>query len=552
MVADLTTRRWCRNASDELAIANGCWFDEAAGDRVIRFFTKFLRLYEGEAAGLPFVPQDWQADFLMRAFGWQRHSETFRRDVRRFRKVRLWTPKKNGKSPLAAGVTAYLLIADKEPGQKVYGAARDKGQAKIVWRHVAAMIRRSQALNDVCRIRESDGEIDCLVNDGLYKLLSGENIEGQEGLNGSVVIDELHVIDERLAETLENADSSRAQAMELAISTAGNDLESYGYREKQYGESVERGDQPDDSYLHVCYEAPQDATDDDLRTKPAIWTRANPSWGFTIDETEFRNKLIRASRQPSSWARFKRYRLNIWVPESNEPLVPMHIWHGHCREQFSETDLHGRDCYLGLDLARSLDMAAAVFVFGDDGDNQDKRVARLWPLFWYPENLAKEENHKAPFMNWAESGALRLSPEDTIEQDLIFDEIERLSKLVNIRGCIYDKTYAGEFVNRLQGTLGIYCQEFRQTSWMFASPTAEFQRMALTGRIRHNGHPIMSWEVGHAAMVADRSGNKRVVKPKDRIKKVDGVIAAIMGLAGFIDGAAGVRSYYEDNEIESA
>jgi DNA phosphorothioation-dependent restriction protein DptG len=45
-MVDSVTARWVRNASDELAIARGCRFDERRGQHVIDFFERFLKLYK--------------------------------------------------------------------------------------------------------------------------------------------------------------------------------------------------------------------------------------------------------------------------------------------------------------------------------------------------------------------------------------------------------------------------------------------------------------------------------------------------------------------------
>lgn len=192
MVNDLT-RRWIRNASDERAAFNGCRFDEARAAHVVKFFEKFLRLYEGEFAGQRFVPQDWQADLLSRCFGWVARSEHWKREVRRFRKASIFVPKKNGKSPLGAGVGLYLLIGEGEQGQKVFSAAKDGQQAKIMHQHAIKMVDLSPALSQHCRINRSTGRIAYLPTSSWYSILAGDNINSQEGLNGSVVIDEIHV-----------------------------------------------------------------------------------------------------------------------------------------------------------------------------------------------------------------------------------------------------------------------------------------------------------------------------------------------------------------------
>lgn len=180
---DKVTRDWIRNAADERAVENGCRFDAERAAHVCEFFPKYLRLYEGEKAGQPFELVAWQKDVLSRIFGWVVYSEFHKREIRRFRKAGVWVPKKNGKSPLAAGVGLYLLTSDGEQGQKVFSAARDGKQAGIVHTHARKMVESSSQLSGVCKINMSTGQIAHLPSSSVYNILSGDNVLGQEGLN---------------------------------------------------------------------------------------------------------------------------------------------------------------------------------------------------------------------------------------------------------------------------------------------------------------------------------------------------------------------------------
>src|SRR5579872_936855 len=99
-------RQWIRNPSDELAIAEGCWFDAEAGRFVCDFIEAFCRQSVGKWAGDPLELLDWQADFIMRLFGWKRPN-----GMRRFVRAYLEVAKKNGKSTLLAALTIVLTIA---------------------------------------------------------------------------------------------------------------------------------------------------------------------------------------------------------------------------------------------------------------------------------------------------------------------------------------------------------------------------------------------------------------------------------------------------------
>jgi len=77
---------------DEIAIQRGCYFDEAAAKRVLRFFEKYLKHSKGRWAGKPFKLLDWQRyDILAPLLGWKRPDGT-----RRFRIAYIEIPKKMG------------------------------------------------------------------------------------------------------------------------------------------------------------------------------------------------------------------------------------------------------------------------------------------------------------------------------------------------------------------------------------------------------------------------------------------------------------------------
>ena len=121
----------------------GIYFDLAAAARVYRFFEQVLRLSDGQFEGLPFHLAGSQAFIIGSIFGWMREDGT-----RRFRRAYLEMGKGNGKSPLAAGIGLYGLIADREPGAQIYAAAAKMDQARILFNDAVSMVRQSQKLED--------------------------------------------------------------------------------------------------------------------------------------------------------------------------------------------------------------------------------------------------------------------------------------------------------------------------------------------------------------------------------------------------------------------
>ena len=542
---DKTTKKWIRNAADERAARNGYFIDEARGDHFVEFVETHLKLYEGEYAGEPIQLMDWQIDMFYRLFSWVRFDETRGRNLRRFSIASIWLPKKSGKSPTAAMVGTYLLAADGMPGTHVYSCARDSKQARIVHKNACMMVQQSEALNQLCTINNSTGVIAYEPTHSDYSIIAGSNYKSLEGLNGHVIIDEVHVVDQRMASALEHAGISHPESLRLEISTAGNNQLGYGKHQWDYGESVNRGEVADDNFLFVKYAAPQDATDEELQD-PKMWEMANPSMHRTVDPDEFEKSLHRAKRSLNDWANFKMYRFNIWS-SSEQPWLKMDNWR-NCEADFDASDLEGRECILGLDLSRTKDMSAASLVF-DNGDGS----ATVLPYFWYPRNAARTNNHIVPYIQWATDGYIKLIPGDVINYNVIEADIIDLADRFNITQIVYDSTYAEDVTSRLEDETGIDRIAMPQTMKHFAAPTAEMERLVIDGKMHHNSNPVLNWQAQNVTIYSDNNNNNRPVKPHNsNPRKIDGIVATIMALGQMIAARdlEPKRDYYDDNKLE--
>ncbi len=536
MKADAVTEKWIRNRSDEIAVDNGCRFSQERADHILDFLTTYLRLYEGDKAMQPFEPMEWQVEVLSRVFGWERYSGHHERWIRRFNKASVWVPKKNGKTPTGAAVGLYLLVHDGEKGQKVYSAAKDGKQAGRMHKHAQQMVMMSPALNAECSINKTTGMITFEPTQSTYEILSGDNIKSQEGLNGSVVIDETHVVDARLASVLRYMGISRSEPMQFEISTAGIDPEGYGKQQYDHGKQVESGDVIDQSFFFCAYEAPQDVGDADCGN-PDVWRMANPAMEVTVNEEELRDSYEQARRSRNLLNTFKMYRLNVWSTGIS-PWLNMDEWRD-CAEQFSEDDFEGEDAWLGLDMAKKDDMSSMVFMF--------QRNDRYWmlPRFYMPEDTVRDKQGILPYDNWADRGYLQVTPGNTVDDEFILSDFLELSKKFNVQKILFDFMYAESISRRMSEESGVEREEFRQTILDFATPTAAFERMLKSKELAHNNHPVLNWHAGNANVKRDVNDNIRPVKPPEgNNRKIDGIVAAIMALSGAMEGEQAVGGLF--------
>ena len=533
---DIITKRWIRNAADELAVEKGYYFDEQAALHVVEFFRQFLCHSKGDWAGKPFELLDWQRDdVVMPLFGWKRQD-----GKRRFRNTYIEIPKKNGKSTLASGIGLYMLVGDGEMGAEVYSAATDQQQASIVHGEAINMIEASPILEQYLNINKSNKNITFEETKSYYRALTAE-AKSKEGLNAHATIcDEVHVWSGRgLWDTLKYAGRARSQPLLFVITTAGEDLQSICYKQHEYGRLVLAGTVDDPRFF--CYIAAADKSDD--WTTRETWYKANPSLGITINEEDFAADVEQAKKSPSDQASFKRYSLNIWSTSTN-PWLNLDDW-TKCSDIYTEKSLEGRVCFGGLDLSKTRDMTAFVLNFPEADE-----IYRQLAWFWLPHGTVYNIDREEELRVWADQGFLRVTDGVTCDYDQVTRDIAEICNRYNVREINYDVHYADQVTQTLDEQYGIPRVPFGQNVTNFASPCAEYERLVIAGKMRHNNHPIMTWQASHVQVKTDANNNMRPVKPpKGDHRKIDGIVAAIMALAGAMEDAAYGASVYESRGV---
>lgn len=588
-----------RDKSDEIAISAGCRFNWETACFPVWWIERHCKLYEGEQAGEPLVLRgchqcyrepdipldwerakpvyyrrlkdhilcvfakhsiDWQFDATIRLFGWQLFSEKWGRWVRRFRNAIIFVPKKNKKSPTLAAWATYNFAGDGELGQKVYLCAKDGSQAReIAGKHVIEMVYRSPELSEECVINLNMCQVTHVSSRSIIKPLSSHDKRSQkskEGLNGSIFVDEVHVVDREFMSRVSRAGISRSEPLQVEVSTAGTDIESYGKERFDYALQVINGERKDDiRTLGIIYAMPQTLTESQFAEDPVKYGKmANPSWGHTIDPEEFLHDWQQSRGNISKFGEFIMYRGNVWQRAAN-PWISSLMW-GQCSQKFSEAELCGKTCYAGLDLSRTQDMSSLALFFPGE-------PAYLLTYFWLPEAVVERLSHVLPLKSWVKHGHLLSTPGDVIDYTFIKFKFRELAQKFNIVEIGYDPHYAEEITQTLeQGQLsptgelieegtGVKRFAFKQTLMEFTKPSKEFERQILSKAIKHNDQPVMNWQVGHVAVYSDANQNIRPIKPKQGdIKKIDGVISAIIAIGTYLQSSLCKEDWYSPGMLK--
>lgn len=496
----------------------GYTFDPVAAERPCRFIEGLCR-HPGEAgeAASRIRLLDWQRHELIHPlFGWRRPDGRLR-----YRRGAIFVPKKNRKSSAMSQIAQYLLTAH-FPLADVYPAAVDREQARVIYRMVKRSVEASPHLRDVLQVVDSKSIIRNRKHGNELRCLSADSYR-QEGLNGSVIVDEIHAHrSPDLVAALMYATRATPNGLVLAISTAGQDRDdgSIGWEWWQDCEMV----MADPASNPTFYGRIWAARDGDDYSSPEVWRRANPSMGVAFPEDEFAADYKDACTQPNKMARWLRYSLNVWTSNETRFFTP-EKWAG-CNGKTGL--LAGRKCVIGADLSKRIDLSAVVALFPNDDGTFDVDA-----MAFMPEGLISEREHedRKPYRMWVDQGWIKATSGNVIDHAKIREYLLDYAKKHEVEGIFTDVTGAWQLALELQGE-GLRVEEYPQTFRAMSSPTKRLEALVLEKKLRTNGNPALA-DAAASVMVEDNAyGDIRPVKRKST-GRIDLLVALVFALGGW-------------------
>lgn len=458
---------------------------------------------------------EWQRERVIRPL-----FDTVSEDgFRTIRTALIGVPRKQGKSPLAAGLGLALLMNDDEPNAEIYAVASDKIQARVVFGEAKRMLYANPALAAECDIQKEI--IYHLPTNSSYEVVSSDAPQ-KHGLNPhAVIFDELHTQDDReLWDTLTTAQGARRQPLVIAFTTAGFDSASLCYELFEYGRAVADGRISDPSFHYVWYGA--DPDDDPF--DPATWRKANPSLNVTVPESFYEREFNAARFSPARLAALKRLYLNIWTQTANTWL-DIKRWQETTASPVSLEDFRGHYVAGGLDLSAVSDMTALVWSAKIGG--RTKAFAR----FWLPEEKLKDPRNGRLYRSWQSEGWLSVTPGRTVSYAAVKAAIlEDAGKLLVERLAVDRLFQAHQLMTELSDER-LPVTPMSQGFVAMTAPAKELERLLTAGELDAGGNPILQWQAGHVVAQIDPSGNIKPDRKRSR-EKIDGIVALVMALDG--------------------
>ena len=516
----------------------------------LEFFPLLCRLDDGK----PFVLAPAQRFIAGSILGWYNTDGS-----RRFRTAYVEMGKGNGKSPLAAALGLFGLIADREPAAEIYSAAVTADQAHIVFRDAKNMVDNNPELKNV--VSGHRHNLAVLQTKSFFRPVSSEH----KSLDGKPVhmglIDELHEHPSGLVvEKIRAGTKARRRALVFEITNAGHSKNSVCWEHHQYSLQVLNNLVQNESWFgYVCGLDPCDTCRaaghvqpnfecencDDWRDE-IVWQKANPLLDVSITRRYLREQVTEAIGLVSKENIVKRLNFCVWTEQSVRWLS-LEKWALGNIGPVRLEDFAGRSCYCGVDLASTTDLAAVVLLFPPRSDHDERWT--VLPYFFTPQDnvAARRERDRVDYQIWIDQKLMIATPGNVIDYDHIREFIRNLSLQVDIKEIPIDRWNSTQLQTQLQND-GHTVAQFGQGFASMSSPSKRLEELILSEEISHGNHAVLNWMAGNVAISEDPAGNIKPDKKKSE-EKIDGIVGLIMALGRAIVQPEQKPSVYEERGL---
>ena len=534
VAAGLFERLACQRFLDDLARQNSPDFpyrlDEKKGSRICEFI-ELLPHIKGEWARPVYQDgklqyaklrlEDWQIFAEFQLFGWV-HAET---GLRRFRRCYEEVARKNAKSTRIAARDLFLLTADNEPGAQVYNAATTGDQAREVFDVARNMALRVPEFLARFGVDVGKHDITCPDTASSFKPLNAEG-STLDGLNvHGASIDELHAHKTRgVYDVIDTATGARSQPMVSMITTAGSNRSGICYEQRDYTIKVLQRTVIDETWFGIIYTI----DDGDAWHDPKVWRKANPNLGISVKLDDMEAACRKALAMPSAQGNFLTKRLNVWV-NADSAWLDMMAWDRCSDKTLTLEKVKHLPCWIGLDLASKIDVAARVRWFYD----QENDHHYLIPVFYLPEG-AIEKGRNSQYDGWRRGGHLQVTDGEVTDFDQIEADLAEDMRDLLVTEIPFDPWQATQLASHMLER-GAPMVEYRQTVQTMSEPMKQLEALILSGKLTHDGNPMMSWMMSN--VVCHKDAKENIYPRKDRDEnKIDGPVACIMALGRCLNG----------------
>ena len=504
------------------------FFDPKKASKVIRFCENFCRHHEGPLAPQLMKLELWQKAFLSVVFGIVDADGN-----RQFREIILEIGRKNGKTLLAAAISAFEMFMDDEYGARLYFVAPKLDQSRLCFNAFTQMIMKEPELSDLAKKRRTDIYV-ASSNSSAQPLAF--SYQKSDGLNPS-----LTVCDEiaswpgegglKQYEVLKSALGARRQPILLSISTAGYIHDGIFDELIRRSTAVIMGTSQETRLAPFLYMIDDVGKWNDINELK----KANPNLGVSVSVDYMLEEIAVAEGSLSKKTEFLTKYCNIKQNSSQAWLTAQDV--KKCfGNNLTFEDFRHTYALAGVDLSLCVDLTASVIAIEKDG------VTWFATQFFMPANKIEEATQRdgLPYRIYAQRGLLTISGENTVDYRDVTAWFEMLEKQYEILPLKvgFDRYSASYWVQEME-SLGYSMESVSQGSNL-TGVLIDMEGMIKDGRLRcANDNDLMKVHMLDAALKFEEGTNRRRLIKINARQHID-------GMAALSDAICMRHNYYEE------
>jgi phage terminase large subunit-like protein len=401
--------------------------------------------------GKPFTLEPFQVFIVYNLLGfWWTGTQK-----RRFNEAFIELARKNGKTSLVAGLAWAVAILQRKSGSKVYIVAAALKQALQAFEFILFSLQYQKIVD---KFQVKNNSFDHVIKyvfkskdgrpDGSIEIVAlASNPDKQDSFNCNVVIADEIAAYKKPAQynRLKEATKGYTNKLVVGITTAGDNVNSFGYNRQEYAVKVARGTVKDDAFFSFVARADQDDKGNVDYTNPEQHKKANPNYGVTIRPGDILQESLQAQNDPQQRKDFLSRSLNIYTSS-------LRSWFDieEFRRSDKEYDWTLKELarlpvkwYGGADLSRMYDLTAAA-LYGHY-DKADVDIVITHGFFPVTQAAAKADEDNIPLFGWQDDGWLTICNNPTVNvADIVKWFIDMRSKGFRIVEVGHDRKFSGE------------------------------------------------------------------------------------------------------------
>lgn len=405
---------------------------------------------EGEPLlGKPFLLQPWQVFVVYNLLGFYYRGTT----ERRFKEAFIELARKNGKTSFVAALAWAVAILQRKSGSTVYIVANALKQAEQAFNFLIFSLRHSGLISSFKVYNNSfDHSIEYIFHapdgtpDGSIKIVAlASSPDKQDSFNCNFAIAD-EVASYRVPaqyNRFKEAMKAYRNKLIVGITTAGDNVNSFGYGRQEYAVKVATGLVKDDAYFAFVARADQDEAGNVDYTNPVQHQKANPSYGVTVSPDELMGEALQAQNDPQQRKDFLSRSLNIYTSAMRAYFDLEEFKRSDAKYDWKLDELAKLpiDWYGGADLSRMHDLTAAALY----GKYLDVDIIITHAFFPVSQLARKADEDGIPLYGWLDNGWLSVSNSPTVNISEVVNWFKMMrDKGFRIKAVGHDRKFAGE------------------------------------------------------------------------------------------------------------